>query len=86
MSEAEDETTRKQVWKSLSEAGLVEISLEEFPDRILEAKRTVIGRLSELLEAQNRVEERQSLAHSLGALKNLESTLRGDISSFRKKG
>ena len=86
MTEPKDETQKKQVWKSLSEAGLVEISLEEFPDRIREAKRTVIGRLTELLDAQNRLEERQSLAHSLGALKNLETTVREDISSLRKKG
>ena len=84
MSEPDEETKKHQVWKSLREAGLVEISPEEFPDRIRDAKRVVIGRLSELLEIKNRVEERQSLAHSLGALKNLETTLGGNVSPRKK--
>lgn len=85
MSEPNDEGRKQRAWKSLQDAGLVEIALEEFPERISEAKRVVIGRLSELMEAQNRIEERQSLAHSLGALKNLETSLRSDVTSSRKK-
>jgi hypothetical protein len=85
VSEPNDEGKKQRAWKSLQDAGLVEIAMEEFPERISEAKRTVIGRLNELMQAQNRMEERQSLAHSLGALKNLETTLRSDVSSSRKK-
>jgi hypothetical protein len=85
VNEPKDENKKHQVWESLKDAGLVEISLEEFPDRIREAKRTVMGRLGELIGFKNRVEERHSLAHSLGALKNLESTLRGESSPSRRK-
>jgi len=77
-NEPDDETRKRQVWKSLSDAGLVEIAFDEFPDRIKEAKQTVIGRLSQLLKLKNDVQERESVAHSLGTLKNLEAKLRRD--------
>jgi len=67
---------KERVWKLLSEAGLVDITLDEFPERIKEAKHVVMGRLSELLELTTDVQERQSAAYSLATLKKLETTLR----------
>ena len=73
---SEDEESEKgQVWKLLSEAGLVDITLDEFPERIKEAKHVVMGRLSELLELTTDIQERQSAAYSLATLKKLETTL-----------
>jgi hypothetical protein len=75
-----DETDeQQQAWKSLSKAGLVEIALDEFPERIKEVKHVVMGRLSELLELKNRIQERNSVAYSLGTLSNLEATLQADV-------
>lgn len=84
-NEPEDETRKHQVWKSLSDAGLVEISYDEFPDRIREAKQAVMGRLGQLLKVKNDVQERESVAHSLGTLKNLEATLRRDATPPERK-
>ena len=75
MSE-EDRTHR--VRKSLADARLVEIELDEFPDRIRELKQVAIGRLGELLQKDNALQERRSVAHSLGTLSRLEATLRTD--------
>lgn len=75
MSE-EDRTHR--VRKSLADARLVEIELDEFPDRIRELKQVAIGRLGELLQKDNALQERRSVAHSLGTLSRLEATLRAD--------
>lgn len=80
VSRSNDESEKEQVWKSLSEAGLVEITLDEFPKRIKEAKHVVIGRLSELLELTTDIQERQSVAYSLGALQKLETILQVDAS------
>ena len=71
-----EESEKEQVWKLLSEAGLVDITLDEFPERIKEAKHVVMGRLSELLELTTDIQERQSAAYSLATLKKLETTLR----------
>jgi len=71
-----EESDKERVWKLLSRAGLVDITLDEFPERIKEAKLVVMGRLSELLELTTDVQERQSAAYSLATLKKLETTLR----------
>jgi hypothetical protein len=60
------------------EAGLVEIKLDEFPDQLKKVKRVAIGWLGELLERQTGIREQESVAHSLGTLKRLETTLRAD--------
>jgi hypothetical protein len=73
-----DESEKEQVWKLLSEAGLVDITLDDFPERLKQAKHVVMGRLSELLELTTDIQERQSVAYSLGTLKKLETTLRVD--------
>jgi len=73
-----EESEKERVWKLLSEAGLVDITLDDFPERIKEAKHVVMGRLSELLELTTDIRERQSVAYSLGTLKKLEATLRVD--------
>jgi hypothetical protein len=89
----EDRTQR--VRKSLADARLVEIELEEFPDRIREVKQVAIGRLGELLQKDTALQERRSVAHSLGTLSRLEATLRTEvdqqkpgrsISAARKRG
>jgi hypothetical protein len=70
-----EESEKERAWKLLSEAGLVDIALDEFPERIKEAKQVVMGRLSELLELAADIQERQSAAYSLATLKELETTL-----------
>jgi hypothetical protein len=75
MSRQRDEIGDRQVWKSLSEAGLLEITLDQFPERIKEVKSVVMRRLSELLELKAGLQERESAAYSLGTLKNLEANL-----------
>ena len=68
-----EEPEKERVWKLLSEAGLVDITLDEFPERIKEAKHVVMGRLSELLELTTDTRECQSAAYSLATLKKLET-------------
>jgi hypothetical protein len=70
-----EEINTQRVRKSLTDAGLVEIKLDQFPDRIREVKHIAMGRLDELLELKTDDEERQYVAHSLGTLKRLETTL-----------
>jgi hypothetical protein len=72
VSRPDEETEDQQVWRALSEAGLVEIHLDEFAERIRDVKRIVIVRLRELLDFNNRIQERESAAYSLGTLKGLE--------------
>ena len=72
MSRSDEETEEQQVWKALSEAGLVEIRLEEFAERIKDVKRIVTVRLRELLDFNTGIKERESAAYSLGTLKGLE--------------
>jgi hypothetical protein len=74
-----DETIeQKQSWRMLSEAGLVEIGLEEFAQRIQDVKLAVSVRLRELMEFNSGIQERDSAAHSLGTLKRLESKLQAN--------
>lgn len=70
-----EESEKERIWKLLSEAGLVDITLDDFPERIREAKHLVMGRLGELLELTTDIQERQSVAYSLATLKKLETTL-----------
>jgi hypothetical protein len=77
-SQSDEIAEQQQAWKLLSKAGLVEISLDEFPERIRQVKLVVMSRLSELLERKNRIQERNAVAYSLGTLKNLEATLLGE--------
>jgi hypothetical protein len=72
MSQSGEETEEQQVWRVLSEAGLAEIPLDEFAERIREVKHIVIVRLRELLDFNTDIQERESAAHSLGTLKELE--------------
>ena len=72
MSQSDEETEEQQVWRVLSEAGLVEIGLDEFAERIGDVKRIVIGRLRELLDFNTGIKERDSAAYSLGTLTGLE--------------
>jgi hypothetical protein len=72
LSNSNEETEEQKVWRVLSEAGLVEIRLDEFAERIRDVKRIVVGRLRELLDFNNRVQERESAAYSLGTLTGLE--------------
>lgn len=69
----------QRVWELLTRAGLVEIDLHEFPKKIKEVKHVTMGRLSELLELASGIQEQQSIARSLGFLKNLESTVQDDV-------
>jgi DNA-binding ferritin-like protein len=64
--------------KSLMEAGLVEIRIDEFRERIRDVKHVAMGRLAELLELKTGSQEQQSVAHLLGFLKRLETTLQED--------
>jgi hypothetical protein len=72
VSRSDEETEKLQVWRVLSEAGLVEIRLDEFAERIRDVKRIVTGRLFDLLNFNTGVQERESAAYSLGTLKGLE--------------
>ena len=75
MDRSDDEPDELQVWRVLSEAGLVEIPLDEFAERIRDVKRIVTGRLFDLLNFNTGVQERESAAYSLGTLKGLELKL-----------
>lgn len=72
MNRSDDEPDDLQVWRVLSKAGLVEIRLDEFAERIRDVKHIVTGRLFDLLNLNTGVEERESAAYSLGTLKGLE--------------
>ena len=75
MARPDDPSEKKRVWQLLVDAGLIDIPPEQFPDRVKEAKHVVIGRLSELLNVPNDIQERESAAYSLATLKKLENTL-----------
>ena len=79
MSKPHGDTNTQRAWESLKKAGLAEIRLDEFPDRIKEVKHVTVDRLGELLGRKNDIQERESVAHSLGFLKKLETTVRKDI-------
>jgi DNA-binding ferritin-like protein len=68
-----EEKSIQKARKSLTDAGLVEISLDQFPERIKEVCHVAMGRLGELLARKNSVEEREGVARSVGTLKRLES-------------
>ncbi len=72
MSGSDEETEQQKLWRALSEAGLVEIRLDEFAERIKDVKRIVAVRLRELLDFNTGIKERESAAYSLGTLKGLE--------------
>jgi hypothetical protein len=72
MSRPDNETEEQEAWRVLSEAGLVEIRLDEFAQRIRDVKRIVGARLHELLDFNTASKERESAAYSLGTLKRLE--------------
>lgn len=78
MSRSDEETEEQQVWRVLSEAGLVEIRLDEFAEKIRDVKRIVIERLCELLNFDTGSKERESAAYSLGTLKRLELKVLAD--------
>ena len=75
MSRSDEENEGQQVWKTLSEAGLVEIRLEEFTERLGDVKRLVSTRLRELLNFATGTQECESAARSLGTLRGLELKL-----------
>ena len=72
MSRSDEETEEQRVWRVLADAGLVEIRLDEFAERIRDVKRIVIVRLRELLDFNTGIKERDSAAYSLGTLTGLE--------------
>jgi hypothetical protein len=72
VSASDEETEQQKLWRALSEAGLVEIRLDEFAERIKDVKRIVTVRLRELLDFNTGTKERESAAYSLGTLKGLE--------------
>jgi hypothetical protein len=72
MRRSNEENSEQQAWTILSEAGLVEIRVEEFVERIRDVKRLVQVRLRELLDFDAGYKERESVAYSLGTLKGLE--------------
>ncbi len=72
MSRPDRETEEQEAWRALSEAGQVEIRLDEFAERIRDVKRIVGARLHELLDFNSGTKERESAAYSLGTLKRLE--------------
>jgi len=74
VSEERDQRARK----SLADAHLVEIELDEFPERIRQVKRAAIARLGELLQTDASLREPRSVAHSLGTLSRLENRLRSE--------
>jgi hypothetical protein len=72
VNQSDDEPDERQAWRVLSEAGLVEIRLDEFAARIRDVKRIVTGRLLDSLNLNTGVQECESAAYSLGTLKGLE--------------
>jgi hypothetical protein len=72
VSRSEDEPDEMEAWRVLSEAGLVEIRLDQFAERIRDVKRLVTRRLFDMLDFNTAVQERESAAYSLGTLKRLE--------------
>ena len=80
MSDTQKKSEKEQVWKLLSEAGLVDIGPNDFPERIKEVKDIVLRRLTELLEATSAHDDCQSTAYSLGTLTQLETRLGASLS------
>jgi len=84
MDSRNNQAKTQQVWKSLTDAGLVEIKIDEFPDKLKKVKHVAIGWLGELLERRTAVREQEIVAHSLGTLKRLETTLRTEAPPVRR--
>jgi hypothetical protein len=80
MTKPDKKSDQQQVWKSLSEAGLVEIPPHDFPQRIKDVKHAVMVRLGELFALKTDYRERESAAQSLGTLKQLETTVQANAS------
>ena len=76
MNRPYEESEKERIWRLLSEAGLIDIPSDEFPERIKQAKDVVMGRLGQLLEVTHDLQERESTAYSLATLRKLETTLR----------
>lgn len=81
VSDEQKQSENELGWKLLSEAGMVDIGPDEFPERIKEAKDAVLKRLTELLEATPGLDECQSAAYSLGTLAQIETRLGVPLSS-----
>jgi hypothetical protein len=79
MTLSDEETGDQQAWRTLSEAGLVEIRLEEFAEKIRDVKRLVTVRLRELLDLDTSIQERESAAYALGTLKGLELKVQASV-------
>ena len=69
------ESGKQDVRTLLSEAGLVDITTDQFSERVKEAKNAVMDRLGELLESTTDIEERDAAAYSLATLKKVENVL-----------
>lgn len=78
MNQRSEQSEKEWIWRLLSEAGLIDIRLDELPQRVKEAKDVVVRRLSELLEGSTDIHERQSAAYSLATLKKLQNRLGRD--------
>lgn len=76
MNRSDDEFDQPQAFRLLHGAGLVEISPDQFGERIADVKRIVVSRLRELLDLDSGIQERDSAAYSLGTLAGLEIKLR----------
>ena len=76
MNRSDDEFDQLQAFRLLHGTGLVEISLDQFGERIADVKRIVVSRLRELLDIDSGIQERDSAAYSLGTLAGLEVKLR----------
>ena len=63
MRGSDEKNSGQQDWKILSEAGLVEIRVEEFAERIRDVKRLVQVRLRELMDFDAGYKERESAAY-----------------------
>jgi hypothetical protein len=73
VSRPDKQSEDERIWSLLLEAGFFDIPPDEFADRIKEAKRAVMARLSQLLEMTTDIRERESAAYSLATLKKLET-------------
>lgn len=76
MNRRDEESEQHQAFRLLDGAGLVEISVDEFAERIADVKRIVVSRLRDLLDLNCGIQERDSAAYSLGTLAGLEMKLR----------
>jgi hypothetical protein len=88
MSKLKESPKKAQLRSLLSEAGLLDIPIDELPKRIKQAKDSIMHRL-QLIERRDKIEERESAAYMLGTLKKLEMLLaerRVNRQTLLKKG